>query len=596
MKELIDLFDNMSLKKKLIILFLLVSMIPTLIIGFASYNISSKVVKERKIDETIYKLKNVEEKVWDLLKEKELVAIRFSMNENVHNILLNEHNIEKTEEVKNVFDLQKMLFDYKFAENTHSLYIFSSSGKVYTNDTIPRMNFVDISNMPLYKEQLEKKQNYFWGEINFLGEYKVLPLVRIIKDRTNNKAIGTVVVNLEEKGIYNTYKDNIKNIADTVVVLNNNNNIISSNDKRLLGKSFEEAFGLKHNFSNKTGYFNVKINKKNYILIYTVDEKTGWSYMGIVSLDKIIASANYIKKIAIFLVLICIQICLSFSLFVSSRVSKPIQKLSQIMDHAESGNLDVDFYPKFNDEIGRLAKSYNNMVKRLQNSIDEIYEIQNKKREAEYRALEFQINPHFLYNTLSSIIWLTNKGERDSVINVASALSNLFRISISRGRDLITIKEEIEHVKSYLEIQKIRYQDQFKCIIDVDMDILNYYTLKILLQPLVENAIYHGIRDNDVNGLIRIIGKKVDDKIILEVIDNGDGLTQQQIEYINDFLEKGRNENNFGIGLRNVNDRIRFYYKDGYGLKFEKHGVNTVARITLPVIREAKGDVQHFDC
>jgi len=487
-----------------------------------------------------------------------------------------------------------MLFDYKFAENTHSIYVFSNNGKTYTNDNYMNMVFEHVKSLSWYKYKINVNRNFFWGEIQEFGKYKVLPLIRIVKDKKYAKPIGIVIVNLEEKGIFNTYKNNIADIADYIVILNESNNIISSDDKRLLGKNFSRAFGKDADFTSGRGHFNGSINGKEYIFIYFLDQSMGWKYVGMVSLDKIIASANYIRKITILVFIICVLICFSFSFFVSLRVAKPIRKLINIMDSAESGTLDVDFNPRYNDEIGRLATSYNNMVVRLRKSIEEIYEIQNKKREAEYRALEFQINPHFLYNTLSSIICLTGKGDKENVVNLVTALSSLFRISISKGKELITIKEELEHVKNYLEIQKIRYQDQLQCIFDIDLEILNCYTIKIILQPLAENSIYHGIRDNDINGLIKINGKKIDDKIIFEVVDNGNGMTDEDVEYINNFLENGSSENDFGIGIRNVNDRIRFYFKGEYGLKFEKQGVYTIARVTLPVIKGVKDECTIF--
>ncbi|HHW32390.1 MAG TPA: sensor histidine kinase [Clostridiaceae bacterium] len=607
-KRLISYFENQSLKRKLLEFFLMVSMIPAILLGFFSYNISSNLEKERRIDETIYQLNNIKEKVTELLKEKELVAIRFYLNRNVSEVLQNFNNIDynshevlvdsgnenNSEIIKKVFELKKMLFDNKFIENTHSIYIISNNGYVFTSDINPIYEpeyILDILSDDIPRDG----RNYNWGNIREFGEYKVIPLIRLIKDKSNKNTIGFVLLNIEEKALYNIYSQDLKNISDSIVILNQKNNIVSCNDKRLLGKSFEEVYSLKDGFPSKSGYFTSKINKTEYIFIYSSDETNGWKYVGVMPLSKITASSNNIKKITMILIFGSIVLCILISIFVTSRVTKPIEKLSDIMDSAESGNLDVDFSPRYNDEIGRLARSYNNMVERLRISIQEIFYIQNKKREAEYRALEFQINPHFLYNTLSSIIWLTNKGEKESVINMANSLSNLFRISISKGRDMITIREELEHVRNYLEIQKIRYSNQFNYIFDIDPDILDCYTIKIILQPLVENAIYHGIREKDVDGLITITARNEDNKkIIIEVTDNGGNITWEQINNINSYLKKGDNEGNHGIGLRNVNERIKYYFGKSYGLCLDKKDNNTVARIELPILREVNKNVQHF--
>lgn len=588
MRKIILYFNNLKLKNKLTILFLFVSLIPTFIVGFFSFNVSSNVVKERKINETIYKLKTINEKVVGFIKEKELISIRVTLDDNLQSILISEDEVDSDEFIKRTFNLKKMLYDYKYVEDNHSIYIFDNNGRTYTNDNYPIDIYEYIKNQPWYKENINACKNYFWGDVQEFGNNKILPLIRIVKDKKNAKPIGMIMLNLKEKGISNIYKDSINDIADYIVILNENNNVISSDDKRFIGKNAYEVFGKNVDFSNNTGYFYGRIHSKEHMYIYILDNNTGWKYVGIISLDKIIASANYIKKMTIFVFILCIIICFLFSIFISKMITKPINKLISIIDSTENGNLDMDFNPRYGDEIGTLAISYKNMVIRLKKYIEDIYEIQNKKREAEYRALKYQINPHFLYNTLSSIIWLTSKGDKENVINLVTALSSLFRLSISKDKELITISEEIEHVKNYLRIQKIRYEDQFQCIFDFDLEVLNCYIIKIILQPLVENAIYHGIRDNDISGIIKIKGKIMDDKIVIEVIDNGNGMTHEDIDYINNFLEKGGDENNFGIGIRNVNDRISFYFKNAYGLRFQKQGIYTIARVTLPIIKEVK--------
>lgn len=590
MRKIINYFDNLSIKNKLIILFLFVALVPSLTIGLISFRISFDAVKDRRINETTNKLETIDERVDNFLNEKSLVTIKFALDDNLQSILMHGSEINSDDYTKKVFNLKKMLYDYKFSEDTYSIYILGNNSDTYTNDYNSGDVLEDLYSLPWYREGITRNKSYFFGEIMQFGEFRVLPLVRIIKEKQDAKPIGSIVLNIEEKAIYNIYKDEIQDAADHIIIFNEKNDVISSDDKSLLNKNIQDIYKSGQVFSGTSGYFEAEIYNSDYIFIYNVDRTTEWKYVGIIPVSKIVASTDSIKNTTISIFILCILFCSLFSIFLSKRVSKPLEKLIRIMDRAESGNLDPDMNPKYNDEIGRLATSYNNMVIRLKKSIDEIYEIQNMKREAEYKALMFQINPHFLYNTLSSIIWLTNKGDKEKVIDMVTALSSLFRLSISKGKELITISEELEHVKSYLRIQNIRYQGQFRCVYDVDLDILNYYTIKIILQPLVENAIYHGIRDNDINGVIKINGWKEEGKIILEVIDNGNGMTYEEIDFMNSFLENGRNENNFGIGVKNVNDRIGFYFKERYGLRFEKRDVLTIARVTLPIIKEVKDD------
>ncbi|MDD3840818.1 MAG: histidine kinase [Clostridia bacterium] len=591
MNKILLFFNNLNIKNKLIISFLIVSIIPTTFIGLISYNISSDIVKEMRINESIYELSNVNEKVNQLLKNKELIAIKFSLDRNLYDLLSNR-SIDQSQYIKKTFDLDKMLYDYRYTEQTHSIYIFDNNDKIYTNDNKVGITRKQLESTPWFNKNIDTN-NHFWGETININGSNVLPLIRIIKDTKTSNEIGLVQLNIEEKNIYNLYQGNQLNKSNITYLLNKDNNIISCYNKSFLGKDFSDIYNDNLNFINHSGYFQRKINGRKYIFVYKVDKDNQWKYINVISLDRITASSNYIKRYTFYICILSIIICLAVSMFLSSRFTDPIHKLINMMDKAESGNLDVTFKSKYNDEIGKLGKSYNNMVARLKKSIDDIFDIQAKKREAEYKAMEFQINPHFLYNTLSSIIWLSNKGENKDVIKMTDSLSKLFRISISKGREVITIREEVEHVKNYLEIQKIRYKDEFECIYDIDENILGLYTIKIILQPLAENALYHGIRDMECKGIIKITAKKFADYIILEVMDNGNALSEQGIKNMNDFLYNDTSDERFGIGIRNVNNRIKFYFKGGYGLTFHKDGIYTIARIKIPVIEEVN-DVYNF--
>lgn len=590
MNSILKYVNDLNINKKLILLFLIISLIPTIFIGLVSFNISSRVVKERQINETIYKLSSINDKVSFLIKDKELTSIKFALDTNLHQ-LVSYDITDKSSYTKSLFDLQKLLYHHKYIQNTHSIYIFSSSGKMYTNDKFPNLYYHDIINADWYHHKSEKAQNYFWGEIYKISNNNVLPLIRKVK--TEKGSVGMVVINLLEKSISDIYKHDLVDIGGSIIVLNNDNNIISCARKENLGKSFSDIYKVDLNFSSTNGYFQKQFNKEPYIFIYKIDKNSGWKYIGVIPISNIMSSTNYIKKATLLMCLVCIGICLLSSFFLSSRFTIPLKKLINIMDNVEEGNLNVKFIPRYNDEIGKLTMSFNNMVDRLKNSIEQIYEIQSKKRKAEYKAMEFQINPHFLYNTLSSIIWLSNRGQNQDVIKLTDSLAKLFRISISKGKEVITIKEEIEHAKNYLAIQKIRYQEEFNCIYDIDSDILGFYTIKIILQPLVENAIYHGIRDAECKGLIKIIAKRIKNDIILEVVDNGNSMSEQEIQKTNDFLANNVADEDFGIGIRNVNDRIKFYFKGDYGLEFDKDGIYTIARIKIPVV-EGVDDVYNF--
>ncbi|UUZ97402.1 sensor histidine kinase [Paenibacillus sp. P25] len=216
------------------------------------------------------------------------------------------------------------------------------------------------------------------------------------------------------------------------------------------------------------------------------------------------------------------------SVFLSRRLSRPILQLQERMKEVEKGNFDIQVPVGNTREIGRLARTFNLMVGRIKELMAQVVEEQEFKRKTELSALQAQINPHFLYNTLDSIIWMAESKKSEEVVLMTSALSKLFRASISKGEELVPIRNEMEHIFNYLTIQKIRYRDKLEFHIDTDPDILHFQTLKIVLQPIVENAIYHGIKNKYGVGVIRITGEKRDGEIRLQVIDNGVGMEPEQ--------------------------------------------------------------------
>ncbi|MCK5735518.1 MAG: sensor histidine kinase, partial [Spirochaetaceae bacterium] len=246
-----------------------------------------------------------------------------------------------------------------------------------------------------------------------------------------------------------------------------------------------------------------------------------------------------------------------------------------------AGNLDAT------DEIRELAREYDIMVGRISELMDENVREQELKRKSDLKALQAQINPHFLYNTLDSIIWMGEMNKSDEVVKMTSALSRLFRVSISKGRELITLRDELEHVRSYLTIQEMRYKNKFRYLIDIPEELMDCTVLKITLQPLVENAIYHGIRDIEYEGLIEIGGYREKEDIILTVKDNGEGMDRETLSALIDGISDMNDNENLnrqqGTGVRNVHERIRLYFGFEYGLNYESSkGRGTLISIRIP--------------
>ncbi len=288
--------------------------------------------------------------------------------------------------------------------------------------------------------------------------------------------------------------------------------------------------------------------------------------------------------------------------FISKHLTDALSRLERSMLCVQNGDLDVRFFYPYKDEVGTLSKSFNymtdklqkmiekqeNIIEELRNEKDRVEEAQKQKRRAELKALQAQINPHFLYNTLNTITWQAADKGLDDICLIAGSLGRFFRLSLSKGTEIIFLADETEHVRCYLNIQQIRYQDKLRYSIKAPEWMGKYRVLKLILQPLVENSIYHGIKEKKQGGEIRVTvekGQKGQTEVLfLKVWDNGAGISKEHLEYMNENLKNCRHSSKDGYGIYNVNERIMLYYGKEFGLSYEStEGQYTCATLTIPV-------------
>lgn len=354
------------------------------------------------------------------------------------------------------------------------------------------------------------------------------------------------------------------NLADNgyVFIVNDNNQLVYHNQQQLIyaGIKEENLEGVAESYNTSF----LQSDEERYIVTKVLDN-VNWKLVGVYFASDIASTqkrlSNYINGILI----IGVVIFISFSMFMSSRISKPIHELQESMKDVEKGNFDVQLDISGEQEVVQLTKSYNVMIKRIRELMNQIVLEQEAKRRSELSSLQAQINPHFLYNTLDSIIWMAEHEKHEDVILMTSSLASLFRISISKGEMIIPVKKEIDHAKHYLTIQKMRYKEKFSFKFEIDEEIYKYEVLKLILQPIIENAIYHGIRHMVDEGQILIRGYIKDDYLIFEIEDDGLGMEEE-------FAKNALYEDNSmetGVGLNNVHNRIRLMYGDSYGLEIE---------------------------
>ena len=281
------------------------------------------------------------------------------------------------------------------------------------------------------------------------------------------------------------------------------------------------------------------------------------------------------------ILLILLVLILGLTRMITQSVTKPIRELCRATKQVAKGNFSHTEIES-GDEIQVLTNSFNDMTGEIQYLIENIKKEQKNLRDTELKLLQAQINPHFLYNTLDAIVWMAEGGMNKEVVFMVTALSEFFRTTLSEGNDYITIREEESHIRSYLSIQEVRYADILEYEISIDAGIYPYYILKLTLQPLVENALYHGIKNKRGKGKITVRGYERDDRIYLEVEDNGIGMTEEELELLRKKV-KGEAERERGFGLGNVDERIRLNYGPEFGISFQsKKGEGTLATVCIP--------------
>ena len=309
---------------------------------------------------------------------------------------------------------------------------------------------------------------------------------------------------------------------------------------------------------------------------------TGWKIVGVTPMQDAVSDSYAIRTFAVFIILFTIFLMIFINLFISSRIANPIKRLERSVKGLEGGNWDTEIAVGGSYEVAHLGKTIRTMVAQMRSLMDDIVAEQESKRKSEFDALQSQINPHFLYNTLDSIVWMIENERYPEAVTMVTALARLFRISLSKGKTIISVSDELEHARNYLTIQTMRYKNKFTVSVDAQPETLGLSTIKLIIQPLLENAIYHGMEFADGDGEICVRAYLADDDLIIDVEDNGCGIPADVCATLLTDETRVRSKGS-GIGLRNVHQRIRLYYGEPYGLTIiSEPDVGTTIRVRLP--------------
>lgn len=447
---------------------------------------------------------------------------------------------------------------------------------------------LDLSTQEWYKKAVESRgesiltsshvQHVIEGERPW-----VITMSRGIANLVGSRASkGAVFIDLNYSAISELCDQNSIGDKGYVFIVDQDGNIVYHPQQQQLYNELQtENIDAVMNAKTDT----VTVGKGEHEKIYTISrsEKTGWTVVGCMNVAELLKGSRQAQRVYVVCAAGLIVLALILSRLLARNITYPIQRLRDSMKKVQTGEFPtIDLEVSSENEIGSLTKSFNVMTHRIQELMAQNIHEQEQKRKSELKALQSQINPHFLYNTLDSIIWMAEGKKNEEVVLMTASLARLLRQSISNEDELVSIGQEAEYARSYLTIQKMRYKDKLEFQIDISPAIFGVKIIKLVLQPIIENAIYHGLKYKDSKGFLIVCGYQEGEKAVLEVEDNGVGMDEETLSHI--FEKHKVNYHSNGVGVYNVQKRLKLYYGEEYGIVYKsKKNEGTRAVITIPV-------------
>ncbi len=458
---------------------------------------------------------------------------------------------------------------------------------------------VNITTQSWFEDASDKMENLHFSDLhvqnifeNKSGRYYwVVSLSRGVELTNDGKMSGGILlVDMNFSGIQQLFTEVNNDGKGYVYLIGRDGEIIYHPRQNLIFSNIIQENNQTASTYDE-GVHNEEFQGEQRVVVVKTVGYTGWKIVSVVSKESLFSDLNQTRMMALLNLVLAIFLMIFVNQYVAVRITDPLKKLEKSIQGIEMKQQPV-VYIGGPPEIQHLGLTIRFMVEELQELTDKMVKEQEEKRKNELDALQSQINPHFLYNTLDSIMWMIESERYEDAVSMVQALGRLLRISLSRGKNVISVGDELQHARSYLAIQKYRYKNKFTSYFEVEPDIEQYKTIKLVIQPLIENAIYYGMEYMDGEGEIYIRAYTRDQDLYLEVEDNGPGMPEDQVEHLLTGGEKARQKGS-GIGLKNVNQRIQLYFGTQYGLEIESEpDEGTVVRIHIPKTTEEEAGEQ----
>lgn len=600
MKKLKNFFLNLRIRNKLVILFLLIIFFISITLSaFFSTILKNEMLGQAKADQQLLcgqigqDIEGFQETVKnfsDFLVMQDSVQSFIQIREKTPNQLdYNEYqSYQKSREFLNGF------FAVTAGDYFSYITIYGKNGLPYANGSDYNsggiLDYDQVRKSGYYQKAVNLKGHPFWQlvtEDDPLLSYsrnKKVAFIRTIQDTDRFMESGLMILFVDLDMLRKSHVDAFTKDDLGVILLDENNQLLFETDNiNFQYSQLTKDASLR--FEGGEGNTTLQFGKEKVLVTYTTLEETNWKVLTTISVNSLYQQVEPLLRVSLLIALICVILAFGLSAKMASFVTKPINKLLHSMKRYQEGHFDERVHFYYRDEIGILGNGYDTMAEHIDQLINKTYRLELEERKAELRALQSQINPHFLYNTLDSIFWHAQKMGDKEISETVYALSQFFRLSLNGGKEFIQVNHEKSLLESYLLLQKRRYRQKLDYEIEFDEGILNDQMPKLMLQPLVENSIMHGVLKKENGGKITVKGSFVDGKLTFSVEDNGIGMTEEKLHRLLDFSEQKEMGNQLhGYAIKNIYERLNILYGKDFVFKMESQpGKGTKMFLAFPV-------------
>lgn len=594
-------YKDLKMKNKLFIGFILVIAVLVSLLGYFSMTFSEQSIRTQMLDsiqETMNQMgENIEGEIQKVLD----ISAQVCLNEELCTVL-QEEKPGTIEEYYSKDKTMRQILNESYAAyfSVEDVFVCSYNGSVYESDK-NKLSLTADYDFTRTGWFADMKQS--GAGVSILSQYdsssyistgepqKLFSIVKKIYNYRSGKEIGCLIVHMNSDILGNVLQSVNSNEYQQCLIIDNNKKIIYHPDSDYIGTQYREA-RVSELLTMQNGYME-SLSEKGY-LVFSTSAVTGWSVISVVDNKYIMDSINRLRLFLILTAVFCVVLSVYFASYISKTISDPVARLQRKMYQVGEGDFDIRAATGASDEIGQLTLSFDKMVERTKQLIENVYQSEIYQKEAELNALQAQINPHFLYNTLQTIDMMAEEEGADEISDACQALSKIFRYSINRGQEFVHVQDEIVHIENYMLIQKLRFGSKLEVRYDIQNECRELYIVKLLIQPMVENAVVHGMENVLDKCYVTIRVYRKEDCLYAEVEDNGTGIAPGQLMELNEKLARSAEQkmvhevdyvkNHRSIGLENTNARIKLYFGQEYGITItSEEGTGTKVCIKLPV-------------